>query len=106
MSVDIRTPKSAKELNDSMNSPIKTHNGYYQIRDVLSKNPKRVQNVVEAYWLDNPHNEERERKAKEFWDSGKYDVVKENGHWLDGHGKYIPGDIGEKVKEIINREVR
>jgi len=31
-------------------------------------------------------------------------VVKDGGYW--DNGKYIPSDIGEKVKEIIAREVK
>jgi len=40
---------------------------------------------------------------KEWWDTGKWDVVKEGGYWHNG--KWIPMDIAEKVKEIVNREV-
>lgn len=47
----------------------------------------------------------QEKEIKEFWDSGKYDVVKRGEYWLD-NGKYIPENIGEKVKDIVNREIQ
>ena len=40
--VDIRTPKSAYRFKD----------GYYEIRDEFSKDPKRRKNIVDAAWLD------------------------------------------------------
>ncbi len=59
--------------------------------------------MVEPYWLDNPKQREG-NFGKEFWDQGKWDVVKEGGYW--DNGKWIPMDIAEKVKEIVGREVK
>ena len=75
----------------------------YNIRDELSKNPKRRHDVVEAWWLDKPP-EVQAQQEKDYWESGKWDVVK-NATYFD-HGKYIPGEIGQKVKELVNREVK
>ncbi len=77
-------------------------NGFYEIRDELSKNPRRKHNKVEAYWLD-----EDQLKAKldqDWWEKGQWDVVKEGGYW--DNGKYIPTDIAGKVKEIVEREIK
>jgi hypothetical protein len=41
---------------------------------------------------------------KEWWEKGNWDIVKERGYW--DNGKYIPEDIGDRVKEIIAREVK
>lgn len=103
---DIRTPKSAKGLNDSFTSN-RSQKAHFSIRDEFSKDPKRKQHLVKAYWLDEHHAvvPPDEKHIKEFWDSGQYDVVKNGEYWLN-NGKYIPEDIGDKVKEIINREVK
>lgn len=108
--VDLRLPAASKRqqtqmersressLEKSPNRP----NGFYEIRDELSKNPRRRNNKVEAYWLD-----EDQQKAKfdqEWWEKGNWDVVKEGGYW--DNGKYIPTDIAGKVKEIVEREIK
>ena len=91
-------------LNKSRDSSL-SHtrpNEYFQIRDELSKNPKRKLTKVDAYWLD--EKDYNEKKDKEWWDNGNWDVVKEGKFWENG--KYIPEDIGDRVKELISKELK
>jgi len=50
--INKRLTADAKSKESSLeHSPNKPQN-YYEIRDELAKNPKRKNNKVEAYWLD------------------------------------------------------
>eukprot|EP00347_Sterkiella_histriomuscorum_P013621 403364019 len=105
--IDLRLPASKRyetandKSRESSLDRSASKNGLYEIRDELAKNPRRRHNKVEAYWLD--ETQQKEQVDKEWWDKGKWDVVKQQHYW--DNGKYIPEDIGVKVKEIINKEV-
>lgn len=105
--VDLRLPASkryedSKSRESSLERSITKPNGKFDIRDEFAKNPKRKQNKIEAWWLED--NQQKAKWDSEWWEKGNYDVVKEQHYW--DNGKYIPADIGDKVKEIIQREVK
>lgn len=93
-----QTRSKSRESSTSHTRPAE----YYQIRDELSKNPKRKVNKVEAYWLDD--TQYNEKLDKEWWEKGNYDIVKEGKYW--DNGKYIPEDIGDRVKELVSKELK
>ncbi|CDW87729.1 rcc1 and btb domain-containing protein [Stylonychia lemnae] len=105
--VDLRLPNSRyKELDrsrdSSMDRSTTRQSLRLQFRDEFSKNPKRRVNVVDMDWIDNPVNQPQ--KGNEWWQKGVMDPVQSQMYW--DNGKYIPSDINEKVKEIIQREVK
>lgn len=83
-----------------------------EFRDEFASNPRRKRNVVDINWFDTKDTDDRKYGRGDYsnfpdnkadYDKGNFDVVKTAGYW--DNGKFIPQDIANKVKLLVNKEI-